>query len=189
LHADPADVGRPAGKKHFAGLADALLDRLNPGDFNQAVMELGATTCTPKNPQCLLCPVNTHCQAYKHGRQREFPVKLVEKKQIAELRTVFWIERDGCVLAWRRGPQERLMAGFWELPEAAQLPQAKGRVIATFRHAITFHNYTFRLVRADVPDSCGECEWLRIDALSGLPVSTILRKAARAVAQLRRTNA
>jgi hypothetical protein len=74
------------------------------------------------------------------------------------------------------------MAGFWELPEREHLPEAvEGRTLGAFRHGITFHSYAFRVVEAELPQDHAGCEWLPIDNLSHIPVSTILRKAIRAI--------
>ena len=62
-------------KNQLWDLADTLVHTKHPGDFNEAMMELGATVCTPQNPSCLLCPLKNHCQAMKTGRQHELPVK------------------------------------------------------------------------------------------------------------------
>jgi A/G-specific adenine glycosylase len=182
VYEDSTDIALPEARKHFFALANKLLDPARPGEFNQALMELGATVCLPKNPQCLLCPVQSLCKASRSGRQYAFPVKEKVQKQVSEERTVFWIERDRNILAWQRGPNERLMAGFWELPERKHLPHAvPGRTLGSFRHGITFHSYTFRVVEAEVPRDHVGCEWIGIDHLSHVPVSTILRKAAAAI--------
>ena len=88
-----------AGRKQIAEIAAQLLDRKQPGDFNQAMMELGATLCLPKNPQCLLCPVAKLCRARELGMQQEFPAQKAKTKNVEIERDLFWIERDGRVLA------------------------------------------------------------------------------------------
>jgi adenine-specific DNA glycosylase len=114
----------------------------------------------------------------RSGQQNEYPVKLGGGKTQEERRTLFWIEHDGKVLAWQRPSGARLMPGFWELPECAQIPSAvPGIRIGEFRHAITFHRYRFEVCDATVPDQTGDCQWLELGAIALLPVSTILRKA------------
>jgi A/G-specific adenine glycosylase len=182
IYEDPTDIASAGARKHFSLLANRLLDRARPGDFNQALMELGATVCLPRNPQCLLCPLQALCRARESGRQNEFPVKRNAQKQIAEQRTVFWIEQDNRILAWRRRQDASLMAGFWELPEQEHLPDlAAGRRLGSFRHGITFHSYSFSVVEAAIPPEHPGCEWLNVQELDTIPVSTIFRKAARAV--------
>jgi A/G-specific adenine glycosylase len=147
-------------------------------------MELGATVCLPSNPQCLVCPVFDLCRARQSGRQNDLPVKIIAKKSVREKRIVFWIERQGRVLVWQRPPTSRLMPGFWELPEPRQLPNvATGRRLGSFRHGITFHTYVFDVYQADEPCDAGQCQWISLEHLHALPVSTIFRKAKRLVAQ------
>jgi A/G-specific adenine glycosylase len=178
VFADPMDIASPAGRRHFKGLAGTTLMREQPGTFNQAMMELGATICLPKNPQCLICPISHFCKARQTGQQNAYPVKLGRGGIQVEKRTLFWIERNGKILAWQRSPETRLMPGFWELPERAQIPAVVPEVkVCEFRHSITFHRYRFEVCEARVPDQAGECQWLELQAIALLPVSTVLRKA------------
>lgn len=186
LFGDSTDIASGLGRRHFSALAGQLLDQQNPGSFNQAMMELGATLCTPKKPQCLLCPVTNFCQARAIGAQHCLPVKSAKLKSVPEERCVFWIEDGDCVLVWQRSPDSRLMPGFWELPETAQLPQAVPiRKLGAFRHAITHHDYRFEIWSAQPPLDLAECRWMALRALPDAPVSTVLKKAKRAV-ELRR---
>lgn len=183
--ADPTDIASVAGKKQFTALANALLDIAKPGAFNQAMMELGAVVCLPKKPQCLVCPVSEWCRARQAGTQADFPVKLVPRKSVSETRTLFWLERDNCILAWRRPATSRLMPGFWELPEREQLPDAKLlRLLGSFRHGITFHNYVFEVWEASVCDGTSVCDWVDLAHLAKLPISTVLKKGVRLVSKL-----
>lgn len=181
---DATNTASAGGRKHFVQAADELLDRTQPGAFNQAVMELGATVCLPGNPQCLVCPVARLCGARESGRQNELPVKIRERKSIEEHRTVFWIERAGCVLLWQRPAASRLMPGFWELPESEQLPGISGRRLGSFSHGITFHKYRFVVAEANAAD-IGSCEWVETEKLARMPVSTIVRKAQKVVEKSR----
>lgn len=185
---DPTNIASGAGRKHFWLVADELLDRATPGEFNQAMMELGATVCLPKNPQCLLCPVSGVCSARRDGRQNRLPVKIAAQRSIREQRILFWIERGGQLLLWKRASSSRLMPGFWELPEPAQLPGvAAGRKLGSFRHSITFHNYLFEIVEATPPAHRVDCEWISLADLSNLPTSTVFKKANRAVSRYTKT--
>lgn len=184
---DAVNIASGAGRKHFAVLCNELLDRDRPGAFNQAMMELGATICLPRNPQCLICPVAAVCRAQQMGTQHALPVKIVSKKSVEEKRVVFWVERDHRLLVWQRPAESRLMPGFWELPEATQLPDViAGRTLGSFRHGITFHNYYFDVCHADAPEDLRMCQWIASSELATFPVSTILRKARRTVAQYQR---
>ncbi len=183
--ADGTDIGSARGRKHFAAIAEKLLAREQPGAFNQAMMELGATVCLPKKPQCLICPVEKLCRARRTGRQSEFPIKLGKAQSVFEERVVFWMVRERQILLWQRPAEARLMPGFWELPEKSQLPEAApGRLLGRFRHGITFHTYQFEVREAFLPNELGPCRWMDLESLASLPVSTVLRKAERTVKKL-----
>jgi A/G-specific adenine glycosylase len=184
---DDTNIASGTARRHFSVLADKLLDRDRPGVFNQAMMELGATICLPRSPQCLICPVSTHCRARQNGRQNQLPVKILAQKSVAEERVLFWTEREGRLLVWQRPVGSRLMPGFWELPEREQLPDVTPEcVLGTFRHGITFHNYRFEIRRCEPPAEVGICQWIEIQELIALPVSTILQKARRTVERYRK---
>ena len=174
------DIASSTGKKVFSALAENFLDRERPGDYNQAVMELGATVCLPKNPQCLLCPVSTLCRARAAGMQDRLPLKKRAQKAVYEERTLYWITRGAEVLLWQRPAQAKLMPGFWELPEREQLtPAGPGVEKGSFRHTITFHNYRFRVVTVTAPLDLGICQWIARKRLTELALSTVARKAMR----------
>lgn len=88
-------VNTPAGKNEFQALADSVLDRNEPARYNQAIMDFGATICTPSSPLCQLCPLNTKCVAFKTGRINKLPVKL--PKPLKKQRFFLWIfaEHEG----------------------------------------------------------------------------------------------
>jgi A/G-specific adenine glycosylase len=187
---DSTDIGFPVGQKRFRELAHSILDRHRPGAFNQAMMELGATVCLPKNPQCLICPVAQVCASRKNGSQEERPVRTAVVKSVEEERVVFWIAEAGRLLMWQRPAKSRLMPGFWELPELTELPAASvGRSLGTFRHGITFHNYRFEVREATAPKDIGPCKWVPMDALASIPVSTVMKKAKRVIEKHARCDA
>ena len=186
IYDDATNIASGAGRKHFSALAAVLLERERPGVFNQAMMELGATICLPKNPQCLLCPVSEFCGARQSGRQNELPVKIVASKSVRHERTLLWIEREQKLLVWQRPADSRLMPGFWELPEPEHLPDVvPGPVLGKFRHGITFHSFRFEVSESELRGSAGRCEWLPIESLETVPASTILKKARRVVERQR----
>jgi A/G-specific adenine glycosylase len=96
-------------------VAAELVRGPRPGDLNQALMELGATVCVPRQPRCLACPVHTHCDALARGDAEQLPVKKKKAKTVKMRAIAVYLERDGRVLAVRR-PETGLMAGLWELP-------------------------------------------------------------------------
>jgi len=181
---DTTNIASAAGRKHFSAIADKLLDRNQPGAFNQAIMELGATICLPRSPHCLVCPVSDLCRARHGGRQNELPVKARRHGGVREYRQLFWVEREGNLLVWQRPSTSRLMPGFWELPERAELGwTAGGRKLGSFRHMITFHDYLFEVAEVETGtlQPSAECQWMPLRDLDSRPTSTILRKARRVV--------
>ena len=173
---DGGDVGARVTRERLGEAARNLLDRNHPGEFNQAMMELGATVCRPKNPQCLLCPVEMLCEARKQGTQNELPVKLRRAKPIRIERTLLIVRKRGQVLFRQRSKSDRILAGFWELPEPEHLPEAsKGRCFGEFRHGITNHDYTFVVCEAFV-NSVKGVRWLHPSPVKYL-FSTATRKA------------
>ncbi len=110
--------------KFFTPAADALLDAANPGDHNQAMMELGATVCTRRNPLCTVCPLVTGCVAAARGEAEDLPRFAAKKTTRTEVIRL-WVERDGALLLHRRPATARRLAEMCELPEAAAVPAAK----------------------------------------------------------------
>jgi A/G-specific adenine glycosylase len=174
---DAGDIKSATARARLAALADALLDRQRPGEFNQAVMELGATVCLPKEPDCPQCPIAAWCEARRHGTERALPVKSGAARPVRIELVFLVVRRQGTYLLWRRPDGSGRMAGFWELPEPAQLPQARvGARLGCFRHTITHHHYTvtvFEAARRSAPEGF---EWVRESDLARIPLSTLARK-------------
>ena len=182
LLCDRTNIAAGNARKHFTVLADSLLDRDSPGDFNQAVMELGATVCLPNKPLCLLCPVSSICKARQAGVQETLPVNIKPRRSVEATRTVLWIEKNGNLLLWQRPPSARLMPGFWELPEPEHIPNAEiGATLGHFGHGITVHNYCFEVHIASVTNPPEFCTWVSLDEFPRLPISTVLKKAGKLV--------
>ena len=111
--AEPADA--PVGEKILWGLAEENLPSGQAGDYNQALMDLGATICVPKNPRCLICPLMKVCKARKNGTQEQRPV-LKPRKDVPEyVHAAGVIMNNGEVLLAQR-PSTGLLGGMWEFP-------------------------------------------------------------------------
>jgi A/G-specific adenine glycosylase len=116
MTADAGDITLPDVKKGFRVLALSLLPKARPGDFNQALMDLGAIVCLPNGePLCGSCPVASLCAGHREGIAGDLPVKAAKKPREIQCRTVFVILCRGRVLLKRR-PAKGLLAGLWELP-------------------------------------------------------------------------
>ena len=114
--ADPLDPRR-AGKRALWQRAADLVDPAAPGDFNQALMELGATVCTPKNPACDECPWRRDCAAAAQGTQLDYPRlgARITQKPLELTYLVLRAREEGTVLVGKR-PAEGRFAGMWEPP-------------------------------------------------------------------------
>jgi A/G-specific adenine glycosylase len=178
LTRDDGDIGSSRTRARLQGTAQLLLDPVNSSSYNQAVMELGATICLPREPKCLICPVRKYCLGHSAGLERELPVKLRRAENRRIRRTLLVAIRNGKILLWQRAQDAALLGGFWELPEPHQLPEAKtAKLLTQFSHSITNHIYDFRVVRARVSQVESPLQWTPLDQLPALPLSTVTRKA------------
>jgi A/G-specific adenine glycosylase len=172
----------------------ALLDPIHPRDFNQALMDLGATICTPKNPACLLCPWQPHCLAHQHTMQHELP--LSEPRSPLPTKSigvaVIWNEQ-GLILIDRR-PVDGLLGGLWEFPGGKvetgesiedcirrEICEELAIEIEVGQHLITVHHaYTHFQVVLTVhhcryisgtpqPIACDEIRWVTLAELDQFP--------------------
>lgn len=108
-------IDSAAGKKEFRALAAELISKEHPGDHNQAVMELGATVCAPKNPRCGECPLARKCIAKAEERITELPVKAGRTKTRTRHFNYLLIETKGGIYL-RKRTEKDIWQGLWELP-------------------------------------------------------------------------
>ncbi len=180
---DAGDIRSPRTRDRFRAVAESWLDRREPGAFNQALMELGATVCLPRRPLCPQCPLRAQCRALQEGTVEQLPVKLgrVPAERIeAVLLLVRWGSR---ILLRQRSATERRMPGFWDLPAPEDLPGVRtGAPTGQFRHTITHHHYTFTVKTARAPQSLPSgalFRWVDPVEADAIPLSTTARKALR----------
>lgn len=197
--------GRRLSGEQLWNAAEVLLAREYPGDFNQAMMELGATVCTPRGPSCLTCPVVDLCatrgelaDASKTEPQRKREIHYALHFRDAD-------GRNGKVFLVQRERDASLMAGMWELPEVglgagekrvprpARNDKSKksnqkddGRATPLFvvRHSITATDYTVRVWRGEAPGAISG-QWAPVERLSRLPLTGLARKILRKAEILR----
>jgi len=105
----------PAAKPEIRAQAARFAADDRPGDFAQALMDLGATICTPKSPACALCPWRDNCAAFAQGDPAAYPKRAPKKKKPHRQGVAFWMQRDGAVLL-RRQPDDGLLGGMWLPP-------------------------------------------------------------------------
>ena len=197
-------VQRISGKR-LAGeelwqIAEELLDRTRPGDFNQATMELGATVCTPRAPACLTCPEMKLC-----ATRGVMPASSKSPRQ--KKREIHYAldARDGAVFLVQRPPNGRLMAGMWELPEMdtpvpgegmKQVPRSARndksgedrRPLFVLRHSITVTNYDVHVWRPpagatpfsrSLREGGNRGQWISSTSLGRIPLTGLARKILR----------
>jgi A/G-specific adenine glycosylase len=115
LLAIDAPVNHSSSFSRFQTEAEGLLDLSAPGEFNQAMMDLGAVVCTPRSPDCPGCPVGADCAARAQGRVADLPVR-VRKKPVPEYHVAVGVVEDGDRVLITRRPQSGLLGGLWEFP-------------------------------------------------------------------------
>jgi A/G-specific adenine glycosylase len=180
---DAGEIGSARTKDRFRAVAQSWLDPRDPGHFNQALMELGATVCLPRNPLCLLCPLAMCCVARQQGTVTQLPVKLKKTQPVAIEGVLLIVRNRGRVLLRQRDATARRMAGFWDLPAAEDLPHARvGKCLGTIHHTITHHHYTFTVMMATARAEGPAFQWFPPGQLTAIPLSTTVRKALELVA-------
>lgn len=195
------DQPAPADADLWA-LAGALAPGERPGDLNQALMELGATVCTPRAPRCGACPVAAWCAARAAGTQEERPARKKTKPTPHEDTAVAVVERAGRMLLVRR-PADARLGGMWAFPQAVLLPGESlaggaeraarewtgvevraGEAVAVVPHAFTHVRATYRAVRCTVVSgeprevACEAWAWLSTEELDGYALPVAQRKIA-----------
>jgi A/G-specific adenine glycosylase len=182
---DAADIGSARTRRRFGAIARQWMGRSRPGEFNQALMELGATVCLPANPLCRACPVSGDCRALREGTVAQLPVKLRRTAPVAIAAVMLLVRRGSRVLLRRKEAGAHRMAGFWDLPAPGELPAARaGQSLGEFRHTITHHHFTFTVRTAVLGTPAGrgpgpEFRWFAAAELASIPLGTAARKALR----------
>ncbi len=185
-------------RRKIAQMAGRLLDPARPGDFNQAIMELGATVCAPRNPQCLVCPLAAECKTRgEHKVPRRAPMmsrvaayalsvrtgRDREERRSANTHgsnTQIFGSRE--VLLEQRPSQVTVMPGMWELPALLDPAVPAGELRMTLRHAIMQVNYYVRIrtvFEDDVEDMTatgGERRWVALPEAAGMALTGLTRK-------------
>ena len=174
--------GRALAGERMWSAAQELLDEKRPGDFNQAMMELGATVCLPAQPLCSQCPVRRFCRT-KGGGPRSKRNPRQKRRAIVYLLA----QRGDAVLLTRRAATHRLMPGMWELPEV-RLSQHEHKLLFSLAHSITTTNYKVRVMSggdsATLPVRPGSKRWIRRARLAEIPLTGLAGKILRRAGML-----
>ncbi len=163
--------------------AENCVDRESPGDWNQALMELGATVCTPRAPRCDACPITQQCLAHRDGKQDMLPVR-VEAIPSISLTAHCWIPVCGNRFGVRQIPEGAWWQGMWEFPREseegalrARWPTANPSVVGNFMHAVTKHRIRVTVSVMLAERAHDDLRWLENSELEQLPMPSPARKA------------
>ena len=194
-------LGSSESRQHVRTLADQLVSKKNPGHFNQALMDLGATVCTPRTPSCLSCPLRGLCKAKELGLEDQIPV--AKKRPVLShkhMTAAIVLDRKKRVLMVQR-PASGLLGGLWKFPggEKGTKETVKGalhrtvheeldvsvrveKALALIKHAYTHFRVTFHVSRCTIEhgrpqslEGC-PCRWIPAEELRRLALSKVERK-------------
>ncbi len=165
-------IGGPRSAHESWQAAQLLLDHDRPGDFNQAMMELGATVCVPAAPRCGVCPILRFCCTRGKGASGA-----AKPRQRTREITYALARRGDSVFLIRRPNDISLMPGMWEFPEVKSLNISDG-ILFSLRHSITVTDFRVRVV-ASHSRKKREGRWIRISRLDRLPLTGLAKKILR----------
>ena len=189
----------PGAKKELKRLAATLTPQRRPGDFAQAMMDLGAGICTPKKPSCLMCPLQTDCAANAAGIAAQLPVKMAKAERPGRYGIAFLVLREDGHVLLRRRPEAGLLGGMLEVPStdwlddwvptqpacsAAPVRADWWPVPGTVVHVFTHFRLELQVLRAIVPVDASltfwadadRCEWVARRDLEGAALPSVMRK-------------
>jgi A/G-specific adenine glycosylase len=180
----PLPDARPAIRRHAEGLTPA--ERC--GDFTQAMMDLGQTICTPREPRCIVCPLAKPCAARVQGLQNELPRKTAKKPRPRKQAYAYWLEHEGDVMLVRR-PGRGLLGGMLALPTGEWAEQAvagEGAPLnadwtpaGSVEHVFTHFALDVQLLCASASDRLPKAIWWPVDRIGEAGLPTLFAKLAQ----------
>ncbi|MFC7440736.1 A/G-specific adenine glycosylase [Laceyella putida] len=191
------DIALASTRKKMEHIALQVIPNNVPGDFNQALMELGALICTPSSPQCLFCPLRSVCNAYAEGIEEELPRKKKAKPPKQMKMVMLWLSQGQRALIEKR-PDEGLLAGMWGLPtiqvaeeesmqEAHLFCDKNGlnvtniKVAGKFEHIFSHQHWKVTVIQGEVSEWASPLpsswSWMTADQVNEKPFSNVYRKA------------
>lgn len=190
------DMQSAAHRKKLQTLAEALLSQAAPGEFNQAMMELGATVCLPRRPLCLHCPIEAFCAARRAGLETVLPGKRQKLQRLPVELAVAVAERDGKVLFVC--DHQKFFSRLWQFPAVLMAEQKcageivgallrryglRGRMereLGKVKHNVTHHDIRLRVFAARVDGHADanrdHARWIPLDEAGELPISSATKK-------------
>jgi len=186
------EVPLPDAKPILRGLAAELTPERRAGDYAQAVMDLGATVCTPRKPRCMLCPWERACAAHRQGDEERLPLKRAKPARPTRYGVAFWAERDdGTILIRKRAP-EGLLGGLMEVPSTPWVETQWGAVEAVAHaplkadwrllagsvgHTFTHFHLELSILVGSTAGTDGT--WVRPDRLGEHALPTVMKKLVK----------
>ncbi len=186
----------PAVKPKLLALTSTLTPNSRPGDFAQAMMDLGATVCTPRKPKCILCPWTGACTARSQGIAEDLPARLPKKRKPVRRGVAFWAVTPAGDILLRRRPERGLLGGMIEVPStewreapAPALDTVNGEapVLAQWRMLPGQVRHTFTHFQLELTVAAGRVEhsdktaglWVPVDRLGDQALPTVMKKVVR----------
>ncbi|MCC6277680.1 MAG: A/G-specific adenine glycosylase [Oligoflexia bacterium] len=170
------DISKPSTVADIRKLAQSLLTKNSPGTFNQAVMELGATICTPKNPSCLLCPIRQNCLSFKNQNQHLLPVKSKKKKQEPWLWQIILCSKNKKLALVKNSNGTPWLKNSWVLPGTAVKLKTKQPKKFHFTHSITHHRIFVFIKKKSPQKASKHWTWIDPSQVHKLGVSSVVHK-------------
>jgi A/G-specific adenine glycosylase len=178
----------PGARAQLHALADRITPQGPSGDFAQALMDLGATVCTPRGPACERCPLASICAARVTGEPERFPVKAAKRRRPVREGTAYWLEHDGHVLLVRR-PRTGLLGGMAALPSDAAPADADWEEGGSVDHVFTHFSLSMRLLCAAASSREAQGMWWPVARIGEAGLPTLYAKLAARGAHWRRERA
>lgn len=192
-----------AAKRELRDLAEQLLPKTRHGDYAQALMDLGATVCTPRQPDCPSCPWQKNCQACVEGIAASLPVSAAKTTKPVRRAIVFWLENDTGQVWLRRRPETGLLGGMIEVPSSPWLEQEMPEIGTVNRYAPAKtswkklpllpirHNFTHFDLYLEIVYACGHASgqdgfWAAQADMQRLALPNLMRKVEAAVRNWRK---
>ena len=188
------DKPLPGARRTIRAAAERITPDARAGDFAQAMMDLGATICTPRNPRCSLCPVRDVCAALAQGDPARLPVKAVKQAKPQRVGRAWWIEQEGMVLLVRR-PDRGMLGGMRALPDDGWAARRDGdgaspwagewTLLGAVRHSFTHFDLDLQLMLFGPGDCARNAlenehgEWWPVADLASAGLPTLFAKAAQ----------
>lgn len=189
---EPLPAAKPILKAHAA----RLTPQERPGDHAQALMDLGATICTPRKPKCILCPAVAECAGRRLGIAEELPTKTVKPPKPTRRAIAFWTVNGAGEVLLRRRPEKGLLGGMMEVPASAwqegdmpeltsalrqaPAPTAWRLLPGLVRHTFTHFHLELKVAAGRVPYRPSlDGRWVALEALGDEALPTVMRKIAR----------